>query len=101
MSCVQSCLPDCDLITLIKAQPACFFSTSEERTVRRISTNMAALDAALGGFTDVATVVEERPELLFKEPRQLQASLDCISDLHLDTISPADVAVLVLTFCKP
>ena len=69
--------------------------------MQRISTNMAALDAALGTFTDVACVVEERPELLFKEPRQLQDSLQRISDLHLDTISPADVAVLVLTFCEP
>ena len=98
---LQDCLPDCDLITLLKAQPRYFFGSSEAGTVARISQNLDALEAALAAVTDVPQVVEERPELLFLEPQQLQESLDCISDLQLSTISPPDVAVLVLTFCRP
>ena len=84
---------------MIKAQPCGFFGAEISDVEERIMLNMESLEAVLTGFTDVTQVVEERPELLFRPPRQLSEALSQLQDLQLSQITPADVAVLVLSFC--
>lgn len=84
---------------MMKAQPNGFFGAEASDVEERITLNMQSLDAALTGFTDVTQVVEERPELLFKRPAQLSNALSQLQDLQLSQITPADVAMVVLSFC--
>ena len=83
----------------MKAQPNGFFGAEASDVEERITLNMQSLAAALTGFTDVTQVVEERPELLFKRPVQLSNALSQLQDLQLSQITPADVAMMVLSFC--
>ena len=96
---VQSCLPGCDIISMMKAHPQGFFGAEASDVEERILLNMQSLEATLTGFTDVSQVVEERPKLLFKRPRQLSDALSQLQDLQLSQITPSDVAVLICSFC--